>query len=195
MIDNMTFIHPSAEIESGVEIGEGSKIWALCYLQRGARIGRECVLGRGVCVGTSVRIGNRVKIQHLVQVLDGVTLEDHVFVGPYVAFTNDRLPRAVNSDLSLKTSSDWVKGQTLVRQGASIGAHATIICGVTIGRWAMVGAGSVVTKDVPDFAKVIGIPARIVGYVCRCGNELEKTGKACAAAHCRAGGTLLEDNL
>jgi acetyltransferase-like isoleucine patch superfamily enzyme len=164
-----TFVHPTAEIEAGASIGEGSKIWHLVHVRKGAQIGPECVLARGVFVDVGVRVGARTKIQNYVSVFHGVTIEEGVFVGPHVCFTNDRLPRAVKPDLSQKSADDWVLVETRVREGASIGANATIVCGVTIGSWAMVGAGSVVSRDVPDHALVVGNPARLVGYVTRSG--------------------------
>lgn len=168
----MPFIHPTAEVETGATIGEDTKIWHLCHIRRDARIGSECVLGRGVFVDAGVRIGSRVKIQNYVSVFHGVTIEDGVFVGPHVCFTNDMFPRAINADMSLKAADDWVLSETLVRAGAAIGANATIVCGITIGRWAMIGAGSVVTKDVPDYALVVGNPARIIGYVTPSGKRV-----------------------
>lgn len=166
------FVHPTAEVEPGATIGENSKIWHLCHIRRDARIGSECVIGRGVFVDAGVQIGNRVKIQNYVSVFHGVTIEDGVFVGPHVCFTNDMFPRAVNADMSLKAADDWVLVETRVRAGAAIGANSTIVCGITIGRWAMIGAGSVVTKDVPDYALVVGNPARIVGYVTPSGKRV-----------------------
>lgn len=166
------FIHPSAEVEPGAEIGEGTKVWHLCHIRRGARLGEGCVLGRGVFVDAGVSIGHRVKIQNYVSVYHGVTIEDGVFVGPHVCFTNDLLPRAVNPDLSAKGADDWTVSETRVMVGASIGANSTIRCGIRIGRWAMIGAGSVVTKDVPDHALVLGNPAREVGYVTKSGKRV-----------------------
>ncbi len=163
------FVHPSAEVEKGAVIGANSRIWHLCHVRRDARIGEECVLGRGVFVDAGVQIGNRVKIQNYVSVYHGVTIEDGVFVGPHVCFTNDLFPRAINADLSLKGADDWTLTETRVQVGAAIGANSTIVCGVTIGRWAMIGSGSVVTRNVADYALVVGNPARQIGYVCPCG--------------------------
>jgi acetyltransferase-like isoleucine patch superfamily enzyme len=168
----MTFIHPSADVEADVTIGEDTKIWHLCHIRRGARIGTECVFGRGVFVDAGVQIGNRVKIQNYVSVFHGVTIEDGVFVGPHVCFTNDMFPRAINADMTLKAADDWVLVETRVKAGAAIGANSTIVCGITIGRWAMIGSGSVVTRDVPDYALVVGNPARIIGYVSPSGKRV-----------------------
>jgi UDP-2-acetamido-3-amino-2,3-dideoxy-glucuronate N-acetyltransferase len=166
------FVHQTAEVESGAVVGDGTKIWHFCHVRNGARIGGECVLGRGVFVDADVKVGNRVKIQNYVTVFHGVTLEDGVFVGPHACFTNDLFPRAVNPDMSPKGATDWVVSPTLVREGASIGANSTIVCGITIGRWAMIGAGSVVTRDVPDYALVVGSPARVIGYVSPAGRRV-----------------------
>jgi acetyltransferase-like isoleucine patch superfamily enzyme len=174
------FIHPSAEVEAGAAIGENTSIWHLCHIRRGAKIGSNCVLGRGVFVDASVQIGKSVKIQNYALIYHGVTIDDGVFIGPHVCFTNDLLPRAVNPDLSLKGASDWTVTPTYVGVGASLGANSTIVCGVNIGRWAIVGAGSVVTRDVPDYALVVGNPARLKGYVCAC-TKRHPTAEAAAA--------------
>lgn len=166
------FVHPSAEVEDGAQIGENTKIWHLCHIRRNAHIGENCVIGRGVFVDAGVQIGNAVKIQNYVSVFHGVTIEDGVFVGPHVCFTNDLFPRAVNPDMSLKAADDWVLTETLIKAGAAIGANSTIVCGITVGRWAMIGSGSVVTKDVPDYALVVGNPARIIGYVTASGKRV-----------------------
>ncbi len=169
-------IHPTADVSPEAQIGEGTRIWHQAQVREGAHIGRHCVIGKGVYIDFGVRIGNKVKIQNYVSVYHGVTIQDGVFIGPYVCFTNDRRPRAVNPDGSLKGSDDWVLSETLVMEGASIGAHSVIVCGTTVGRWAMVGAGSVVTRDVPDYGLVWGNPARLRGFVCPCGERLHSTG-------------------
>ncbi len=152
-------------VDPGAEIGEHTRVWHFCQVRAGARIGRSCILSKGVYVDAGVVIGDNVKIQNNVSLYQGVTVEDGVFIGPHVCFTNDKYPRAINPDGSLKSTDDWKVSPTIVRYGASIGANATIVCGVTIGRWAMVAAGSVVTRDVPDYALVRGNPARVVGQV------------------------------
>lgn len=179
-------IHPTADVSPQASIGEGTKIWHQCQVRENATIGERCTLSKGVYVDFDVSIGNNVKIQNYVSVYHGVTLEDGVFVGPHVCFTNDFRPRAVNPDGSPKGADDWVVSRTLIRTGAALGANATIVCGITIGQWAMVGAGSVVTKDIPDYGLVRGNPARLVGYVCPCGEKLirQEPGKyACPACH------------
>lgn len=153
----MTSIHPSAEIEPDTEIGEGSRIWHFAHVRQGSRIGRDCVIGRNVFVDSGAVVGDRCKVQNNVSVYHGVTLEDEVFVGPSVVFTNDHNPRAVGG---------WEIARTRVRHGASIGAGAVLVCGITVGRGALVGAGAVVTKDVPDWTMVLGNPARPAGQVC-----------------------------
>lgn len=167
-------VHPTADISPAAQIGEGTSIWHQAQVREGARIGRDCIVGKGVYIDPGVRMGDNVKIQNYVSVYHGVTIEDGVFVGPHVCFTNDKRPRAINADGSLKGVDDWDVGEILVRQGASIGANSTIVCGVTIGQWAMVGAGSVVTRDVPDYGLVWGNPALLQAFVCSCGERLRK---------------------
>ncbi len=174
------FIHESAYVDDGAVIGAGTKIWHFSHVMPGAVIGERCNLGQNVVVMPGTRIGNNVKIQNNVSVYVGVTIDDGVFVGPHVCFTNDKVPRAVNPDMSTKGTSDWKVTPTHVKAGAALGANATIVCGVTVGKWAMVGSGSVVTKDVPDHALVVGNPARFVAWVCSCGERVkleESTGK------------------
>jgi len=166
-------IHPTASVDETATIGEGTQIWLLCQIRENARIGKDCILGRNVYVDTGVVIGDSVKIQNNATIHAGVSIEDGVFVGPHVCFTNDKLPRAVNPDMTRKGSADWTVSPTRVKTGASLGANATVLCGLTIGRWAMVAAGAVVTKDVPDHTLVVGNPARFVAWVCACGQRLE----------------------
>lgn len=162
------FKHESAYIDDGAKVGFGTKIWHFSHIMSGAEIGADCSLGQGVFVASGVKIGNGVKIQNNVSVYEGVILEDFVFCGPSMVFTNVRTPR---SAFPRNTSADY--SVTLVKHGASIGANATIICGVTVGEWAFVAAGAVVTKDVPAYAVVAGVPARVRGWACECGLSLE----------------------
>lgn len=182
------YVHASAEIEDDAEIGERTRVWHLCHVRRGARIGRDCVLARGVFVDLDVQVGNGVKIQNYVSVYRGVTIEDGVFVGPLVCFTNDRVPRAIFPSGAPRGADDWELSQTRIRRGAALGANCTIVAGTTIGEWAMVGAGSVVTKDVEDHALVVGVPARRIGWVCACGQR-----KATQEGARRCGGPCSED--
>lgn len=162
------FVHESSYIDENVEIGEGTKIWHFCHIQSGAKIGKHCSLGQNVNVAGNVVIGNDVKIQNNVSIYEGVELEDGVFCGPSCVFTNDLTPRARYP----KGRENYKK--TVVKEGASIGANATIVCGHTVGRFAMVAAGAVVTKDVPDYMLVAGVPAKIIGEVDERGNIIEK---------------------
>jgi acetyltransferase-like isoleucine patch superfamily enzyme len=161
----MPFIHPSATVDDSAAVGEDTKIWINVQVRDGAVIGRNCILSKDVYVDHGVTIGNNCKIQNSVSVYNGVTIEDDVFVGPNACFTNDRVPRAFNAD--------WQVTPTLIAHGASIGANATIVCGITVGRYAMIGAGSVVTKDVEPFALMVGNPARLIGYVNELGERTE----------------------
>jgi len=172
-------IHPTADVSAQAQIGEGSTIWHQAHIREGARIGKNCVISKGVYVDAGVQIGDNVKIQNYVSVFHGVTIEDGVFVGPHVCFTNDLQPRAVNPDGSLKAASDWTLSQTRIGRGAALGANSTIVCGITIGEWALVGAGSVVTRDVPAHGLVVGNPARLIGYVCKCAKRIAQ-GEICA---------------
>lgn len=169
-------IHATADVAADAQIGPGTSIWNQAQVREGARIGADCIIGKNAYVDVGVTIGDRCKIQNNVSVFHGVTVEDGVFIGPHVCFTNDRLPRAINRDGSLKTDDDWEVGPILVRHGAALGANATILPGVTIGRWAMVGSGSVVTRDVADHELVAGNPARRLGTACACGTALRDLG-------------------
>jgi len=170
-------IHATAEVAENAKIGENSKIWHHCQVRPNAVIGENCNIGKGVYIDADVHIGDNVKIQNYVSVYHGVTIEDGVFIGPHACFTNDMRPRAINVDGSPKSADDWVLSKTLVKKGAAIGANSTIRCGITIGNWVMVGSGSVVTRNVPDFGLVFGNPARLHGFVCPCGMKLEKAGE------------------
>ena len=174
MVKKDILIHPTAEVSEKAEIGENTKIWHHSQVRENSKIGKNCVLGKNVYVDINTIIGDNVKIQNNVSVYDGVVIEDGVQVGPHACFTNDKFPRAINPDGSLKGVSDWEISRTLVKKGASIGAHSVIVCGTTIGKFALIGAGAVVTKDVPDHALVYGNPARIQGYVCHCGQKLHR---------------------
>jgi acetyltransferase-like isoleucine patch superfamily enzyme len=159
-----TYIHPTAEIEKNVIIGNNTRIWHHCHIRENARIGANCVLGKGVYIDHGVIVGDNCKIQNYVSVYHGVTLENDVFLGPHVTTTNDLYPR---------TRERFEVEKTLIKRGASIGANATIVCGVTIDEYAMMGAGSVVVEDVVSHGLVMGNPARLVGFVCYCGRKVE----------------------
>ena len=157
------FVHPTSIIDDNVEIGEGTKIWHFSHIQSGAVIGKDCSFGQNVNVSNNVKIGDGCKVQNNVSLYEGVELEDYVFCGPSCVFTNDLTPRAKYP----KGRAGYKK--TLVKEGASIGANATIVCGHTIGKWALIGAGAVVASDVPDHALMLGVPARLRGWACECG--------------------------
>lgn len=157
-------VHPTAEVSPKATVGRGTKIWNQVQVREEAVIGEDCILSKDVYIDAGVHIGSRVKVQNGVSVYHGVTVEDNVFLGPHMVFTNDRYPRSFNAD--------WQVVETLVRKGASIGAGAVIICGITLGEYSMIGSGAVVTKDIPPHALVVGNPARIVGGVCTCGLPL-----------------------
>ena len=162
------YVHPQAEVAAEAHVGAGTRIWRQAHVREHASLGEMCNVGKGVYIDAHVRIGSNVKIQNHVSIFDGVTIEDGVFIGPHVCFTNDLFPRAINPDGTLKSADAWEITPTLVKYGASIGAGSVIVCGVTIGEFALIGAGSVVTHDVSPYALVYGNPARQHGYVCRC---------------------------
>jgi acetyltransferase-like isoleucine patch superfamily enzyme len=178
-------IHPTAEVSPKAQVGEGTSIWNQAQVREGVVIGEHCILSKDVYVDFGVVIGSNVKVQNGVSIYHGVTIEDGVFVGPHVCFTNDKYPRAVNPDGSLKGSVDWQVSEILIRQGAALGARSVILPGVTVGKWAMVAAGAVVTHDVPDYGLVMGHPARLKGFVCPCGLRLELLSTEADRAHTR----------
>ncbi len=164
---NSFFVHESSYVDDDVKIGDGTKIWYFCHIQKGAVIGDDCSMGQNINISNNVKIGNGVKIQNNVTVYEGVELEDYVFCGPSMVFTNDLTPRAKYP----KGSAGYKR--TVIKKGASIGANATIICGITLGEWSMIGAGAVVSKDVPAHALMLGVPAMQKGWVCECGKRLD----------------------
>ena len=168
MISNTAYIHESSFVDDGVRIGENTKVWHFVHVLTGSKIGKDCVLGQNVMAGPDVMIGDRCKIQNNVAIYKGVTIEDDVFCGPSCVFTNVMTPRA-----NVERKDEFLS--TLVQKGATIGANSTIICGVTLGRYCMVGAGAVVTKNVPDFALVAGVPSQQIGWVSRAGERLGET--------------------
>ncbi len=167
-----TRIMDSADVSSDAVIGDGTSIWHLAQVREGAVLGTNCVIGRGAYVGTGVKLGDNCKVQNYALVYEPAILEDGVFIGPAVVLTNDHFPRAINADGSLKSASDWHAVGVTIRQGASIGARTVCVAPVTIGRWATVAAGAVVTRDVADYALVVGVPARRVGWVGEAGEPL-----------------------
>jgi UDP-2-acetamido-3-amino-2,3-dideoxy-glucuronate N-acetyltransferase len=173
---NPARIASTADVDPTADLGRGTLVWDLAQVRENARIGSGCILGRGAYIGPGVVIGKNCKIQNYALVYEPAVLEDGVFVGPAVVFTNDEFPRAVNSDGSRKTPDDWHAVGVMVGTGASIGARAVCIAPVLIGRWALVAAGAVVTRDVPDFAIVVGVPARQTGWVGRAGVPLRAEG-------------------
>lgn len=166
------FVHESSYIDDNVKIGRGTKIWHFCHIQTGAEIGENCSLGQNVNISNNVKIGNGCKLQNNVSVYEGVEMEDYVFCGPSMVFTNDLTPRAKYP----KGSIGYKK--TLLKTGATVGANATIVCGHTLGKWSMIASGAVVTKDVKDHALMAGVPARQMGWVCECGAVL-RSGLKC----------------
>jgi len=164
-------LHSTSEVQKGAKIGIGTKIWQNCQILSGAKIGENCTIGHNCFIGSKAKIGNGVKIESNTDIWDLVTLEDYVFVGPSAVFTNDLNPRAKYPKSKFPKYGKWMP--TLIKEGATIGANSTIICGNTIGKWAMIGSGAVVTENVLDYTIVVGIPAKIIGFICECGNKLE----------------------
>jgi len=174
------FVHETALVEDGAQLGPGTRIWHQAQVRRGARIGARCIVGKGAFVDFDVVIGNDSKLQNYACVYHGVTLGRGVFVGPHAVFTNDRRPRATDPSFAPLRDGDWEVGETTVDDGAAIGANATILPGLHIGGWAMIGAGSVVTRDVAAYALVVGTPARRIGWTCACGARLRDDATICA---------------
>ncbi|MBD3272012.1 MAG: N-acetyltransferase [Elusimicrobia bacterium] len=181
------FVHETARVDEPVSIGSGSQVWHFSHIMEHARLGEKCKLGQNVFVGPGVSIGNNVKIQNNVSVYPGVTLEDDVFCGPSMVFTNIINPRSE----VVRNSPEFYR-QTRVKKGASIGANATVVCGVTIGSYAFVGAGAVVTRDIPDYGMVYGNPARFKGWVCACGEKLSTSTGDVFCEHCKKKYTITE---
>jgi acetyltransferase-like isoleucine patch superfamily enzyme len=172
------YVDATAIVDKGVSLGKGTKVWHFVHIMEDAQIGKDCVIADYVYVGKGAKIGNKVKLENRATVYEGVTIEDNVFVGPHVTFTNDPYPRSFNKD--------WKIRPTHVKEGSSIGARTAIVCGATIGKFALVGAGSVVTEDIPAHALVYGNPAKVRGFVCRCGRKLEtqKRKENCILMNC-----------
>jgi UDP-2-acetamido-3-amino-2,3-dideoxy-glucuronate N-acetyltransferase len=168
-----TTIHPTADVSPNAKIGAGTRIWNLVQVREGAEIGQNCIVGKDVYVDFGVKIGDNVKIQNSALIYHGASIESGVFIGPQVVLTNDKSPRAITPEGLLKGADDWDVGPILIKYGASIGTGTIILPNVTIGRFALIAAGAVVTKDVPDHGLAVGVPARLVGYVCVCGERLE----------------------
>jgi len=185
----------TAKTEKGEEIGEGIKVWDNCQILEGAEIGKNCTIGHNCLISSKAKLGKGVKIESNTDVWDYVTLEDYVFVGPSAVFTNDKNPRAKYPKSKYPEYGQWLP--TLVKEGATIGANATIVCGNTIGKWAMIGAGAVVVGNIPDYAIAVGVPARVLGWVCECGNKLKfeaetATCKICKRKYRKSGDKITE---
>ncbi|GAA4434443.1 acyltransferase [Phytohabitans houttuyneae] len=191
-------VAPSADVDPRAQVGSGTRVWHLAQVREEATVGRDCIIGRGAYVGPGVRLGDNVKLQNYALVYEPAQLADGVFVGPAAVLTNDEYPRAVTPEGRLKGGDDWTAVGVVVGEGAAIGARAVCVAPVRIGRWALVAAGAVVTKDVPDFALVVGVPARRVGWVGRAGEPLVAKGDGqfvcprTGSVYTEAGGVLTE---
>lgn len=188
------YVHPTAELSDKAKIGENTRIWHQAQVREGTRIGRECIVGKGVYVDFNVVIGDRCKLQNGVFVYHGATIEDGVFLGPGVMLLNDKNPRAINADGTLKSDTDWAVSPTRIGHGAGIGGGAIILPGVTVGKWAIVGSGAVVTKNVPDYGLVYGNPARLAGFVSPNGQRLvvKEKGSNVVTMICPTSGTEID---
>jgi len=192
-MENLSYIHPLAVVEDTALIDSGTKVWHFAHIRAGATIGKECVIGKNVFIDAGVVVGSRAKIQNNVSLYTGVIIEDGVFIGPHVCFTNDLLPRAINPDGTVKNATDWVVTETTIGLGASLGGNSTIVAGANVGRWCLVGAGSVVTKPLPPYALAYGSPARVRGIVAPSGEIVSREYKA-GRYPCRDGSfVLIED--
>lgn len=188
MVDKDYFVHESSYVDEPCEIGEGTKIWHFSHIMKDSKIGERCNIGQNVVISPGVTLGNNVKVQNNVSIYTGVICEDDTFLGPSCVFTNVINPRSF-----IERKEEYK--QTVIKKGASIGANATIVCGYDIGRYAFIGAGAVVTKDVPDYALMVGNPARILGYVCECGNRLKKSNKEYKCNICNKEYEIINENL
>lgn len=179
MADKEFIVHETAVVDDGAQIGRGTRIWHFSHVMSNAKIGENCNIGQNVYIANNVAVGNNVKIQNNVSIYEGTVLEDYVFCGPSMVFTNIKTPR---SAFPRNSNEHFLK--TLVRHGATIGANATLVCGITVGRWAFIGAGAVVTKDVPDYSLVTGMPGKVTGWVCECGITLKFDGESAVCTSC-----------
>ncbi len=170
-------IHPTSDVSPQANIGQNTSIWHQAQIREQAIIGANCIIGKNVYIDKSVIIGNNCKIQNNTSIYHGTTIEDGVFIGPHCILTNDTYPRAINPNGTLKTDTDWIEGKIIIKHGASLGAGTIILPNITIGTFALIGAGSIVTKDIPNYALAYGNPAKITGVVCKCGNKLQPTQK------------------
>ncbi|WP_327693113.1 acyltransferase [Streptomyces sp. NBC_00459] len=186
-------IQPTAQVDETATIGDGTTVWDLAQIREDARLGSGCIVGRGAYVGPGVRIGDNVKLQNYALVYEPAVLGDGVFVGPAAVFTNDHFPRSVDPEGRLKRGGDWEAVAVVVDEGASVGARSVCVAPVRIGRWALVAAGAVVTRDVPDFALVVGVPARRIGWVGRAGVRLTEREDAPGVWECPETGALYEE--
>jgi len=177
-------IHPTAEVSPKAQIGAGTRVWHWVQIREGAVVGENCIIGKDVYIDFDVKVGKNVKIQNGSYLYHGLTVEDGVFIGPRAVFTNDVYPRSITPDGELKGNDDWEVGPILIKYGASIGTGAIIIPNVTVGKFALVAAGAVVTRSVPDYGLVVGVPARLVGYACKCGRKMAQKGEAYYCSHC-----------
>lgn len=182
----MISIHPTADVDPRATLGEGTRVWHQAQIRENARLGVNCIVGKGAYIDHDLIIGDNVKIQNNAMLYCRATIEDGVFIGPGACFTNDRYPRAITPDGQPKSAGDWEVGHILVRHGASIGAGVIVLPDVTIGRWALVAAGAVVSHEVPDQTLVAGCPARVIGYVCMCARRLTAVGDHWQCEHCGA---------